>query len=144
KQPQLISWIPVLARMALIFYLSHQPASSSNDLSTGVKDDYIHTIATIIPLDFDLGIFHHFIGKSVNCFAYFMLGVLVLYVLKRHVSNKWKFIAVSLIICILEAIRDEVHQLFSLGRRGELRDVFIDSTVSETGIAVYILLSNPF
>ena len=144
KQPKLISWIPVFVWMALIFYLSHQPASSSNELSTGVMDVFIHTITTVIPIDFDLGIFHHFIRKSAHFFAYFMLGLLVINALKRHVSIKWKFVALSLIICILYAISDEVHQLFILGRSGEMRDVFIDSTGSATGIAVYILLSKTF
>src|SRR5699024_11129892 len=140
KQPKLISWIPVFVWMALIFYLSHQPASSSNELSTGVMDVFMNTITTVIPIDFDLGIFHHFNRKSAHFFEYFMLGLLVINALKRHVSIKWKFVALSLVICILYAISDEVHQLFIPGRSGEMRDVFIDSTGSATGITLYILL----
>src|SRR5699024_5572227 len=125
KQPKLISWIPVFVWTALIFYLSQQPASSSNELSTGVVDVFIHSITTVIPIDFYLGIFHHFIRKSAHFFAYFMRGLLVINALKRHVSIKWKFVALSLIIFILYASSYDVHQLFMLGRSGEMRYVFI-------------------
>src|SRR5699024_4908630 len=144
KQPKLISWIPIFVWMALIFYLSHKPASSSNELSTAVMVVFIHTISTFIPIHLNLCIFHHFFLKISYFFLYFMIGLLVINALKRHVSIKWKFVALSLIICILYAISDEVHQLFILGRSGEMRDVFIDSTGSATGIAVYILLSKTF
>jgi|SRR5699024_940462 len=144
KQSKLISWIPVILWMALIFYLSHQPASSSNELSSGVMDVFLNAITTVTSIDIDLGIFHHLIRKSAHFFAYFILGFLVINALKRHMPIKWKGVFLSLVICILYASSDEVHQLFILGRSGEVRDVFIDSTGSATGITVYILLGKIF
>jgi VanZ family protein len=44
-------------------------------------------------------------------------------------------------ICILYAILDEVHQIFIPGRSGEIRDVFIDSSGSGTGILAYLAVS---
>ena len=33
---------------------------------------------------------------------------------------------ISLLICLIYAFSDEIHQLFVLGRSGEFRDVLID------------------
>lgn len=45
----------------------------------------------------------------------------------------------AIIICILYATSDELHQLFVMGRSCELRDVFIDSLGSVSGIIIYNL-----
>ena len=46
----------------------------------------------------------------------------------------------AIIICILYAISDKLHQLFVIGRSCELRDVFIDSLGSVSGIIIYNLI----
>ena len=46
----------------------------------------------------------------------------------------------AIIICILYATSDELHQLFVMGRSCELRDVFIDSLGSVSGIIMYNLI----
>ncbi len=44
----------------------------------------------------------------------------------------------ALLICLLTAISDEIHQLFIVGRSGEVRDVLIDLAGSAVGVAVVI------
>ena len=46
----------------------------------------------------------------------------------------------AIIICILYATSDELHQLFVMGRSCELRDVFIYSLGSVSGIIIYNLI----
>ena len=46
-------------------------------------------------------------------------------------------IAIAIAICVLYAISDEVHQLFVLGRCGQVRDVILDGFGSMVGIGIY-------
>ena len=48
-----------------------------------------------------------------------------------------EMIIASLLICIMYAVSDEVHQSFVIGRAGRLLDVFIDTLGSITGIIGY-------
>lgn len=130
-----IPWIPVIIWMGVIFYLSHQPASESSELSAGLAAKIIYLIEVIIPVDPDT--FHHFIRKSAHFLAYFILGVLVTNALR--IQNV-KFTGLAFLICVLYAISDEVHQLFIPGRIGEVRDVLIYGTGALIGISVYMLI----
>lgn len=132
-------WIPVVLWMILIFYLSHQPSSSSKELSSGVMMLVINTLNKAIPVELDLDIFHQFVRKSAHFFAYFILGVLILRALKNYRVNDMKKIGFALILCIVYASSDEIHQLFIPGRSGEVRDVIIDSTGALTGLFIYWL-----
>ena len=44
---------------------------------------------------------------------------------------------VSLIICYLYAVSDEVHQIFIPGRTAKVLDTFIDGAGSLVGITIY-------
>ena len=46
---KLLSWMAVILWMSLIFYLSHQPAAKSNELSTGITEVIIDTVETVAP-----------------------------------------------------------------------------------------------
>ena len=119
--------------MALIFYLSHQPATESNSLSTGITERVVAIIERVTSdIDFDVSNFNHIIRKNAHFFAYLILGVLVSNALK---NNGLKGFIIALAICILYAISDEVHQLFIPGRAGQVRDVIIDSAGAVVGIS---------
>jgi VanZ family protein len=67
--------------MALIFYLSSQPASESNDLSNQVTEVIVETIEKAAPeiaSSWDLKELNHFIRKNAHFFSYFVLGALVM------------------------------------------------------------------
>jgi|SRR5690625_4615422 len=138
KLRQLFAWLLVIIWMGVIFYLSHQPATASSTLSSGITEIIIRTLKTIAPfMDLELHAFHHFIRKGAHFFAYFMLGFLVIHALEmRHVKG----MALALAISVLYAISDEVHQLFIPGRSGEVRDVLIDSAGAVVGIISYRII----
>jgi len=46
-----------------------------------------------------------------------------------------------MIICVLYAISDEIHQLFVLGRSGEVGDVLSDGRGSLLGIFIVLILT---
>ncbi|WP_188206809.1 VanZ family protein [Alkalibacillus aidingensis] len=136
-----IAWTGVLVWMGLIFYLSHQPATESSELSRGITETIVKTIESVAPsTEFNIANFNHLVRKNAHFFAYLVLGVLVIYALKRSEVSGIRAIVTALVICILYAISDEVHQLFIPGRSGEIRDVIIDSAGSSVGIALIMFI----
>ena len=73
------------------------------------------------------------IRKLAHFTEYLILGILTYNLIKSY--NKKTYIAI--IICILYAISDEIHQYFVPGRSCQILDMTIDSIGSLTGI--YIL-----
>lgn len=134
-----LRWLPVIFWMGFIFYLSHQPAEKSSELSSGITEILLNILAFIFPLYDEMPIIHFIIRKAAHFFAYFILGILVIHALKPSLEGRWMSISVTMIICILYAISDEIHQLFIPGRSGEIRDVLINSLGAVTGLIVYIL-----
>ena len=51
-----------------------------------------------------------------------------------------KNIGMAILICVLYAISDGVHQLFVPGRGGQVKDVLIDSAGTISGILVYRMI----
>ncbi|WNF36648.1 VanZ family protein [Bacillaceae bacterium IKA-2] len=135
------SWVAVVAWMALIFFLSHQPATQSNDLSTGITELIVKTVENFAPnIDFDIRSFNHMVRKNAHFIAYLVLGVLMINALRTSGVRGYRSIVLALGICVLYAISDEVHQLFIPGRSGEIRDVIIDSAGTTVGIGLYLLI----
>ena len=135
---KILPWALVIFWMALIFYLSHQPATESDGLSIGITEKILELIQRIVPdITLDIGRFNHIVRKNAHFFVYLVLGVLVANGLTN--SSKATVFRVALLICVLYAISDEVHQLFVPGRGGQIKDVIIDSTGSLVGILGYIL-----
>ncbi len=135
----LLSWTIVIIWMAVIFYLSHQTASESSELSTGFMSLMINIFSNVFPLDVPEELLHFWIRKSAHFTAYLLLGIFVIQALFRQ--GKWKKDSiVAIIVCVVYAISDEIHQVFIPGRSGEVRDVLIDSSGAIVGIILYIFV----
>ena len=138
---RVISLIAVILWIALIFSLSAQPAEQSNKLSNGIVRTVIEAIERAIPgLEVDMADLNHLARKYAHFFAYFILGILMVFTLRRMGVRDFKGITISIIICIILAIADEIHQSFVPGRGPQLTDVMIDSIGSIIGIGIYRLL----
>lgn len=141
---KILSWTLLISWMVLIFYLSHQPATQSNGLSTGITKKVIETVEMIASnLDIDIRSFNHIIRKNEHLFAYLILGILVSNGVMSNQPVSKKNIMLALFICVLYAISDEVHQLFIPGRSGQIKDVFIDSAGAVVGILGYMGIKVP-
>ena len=68
---------------------------------------------------------------------YFLLGVFVLSLLKEYKNLSIKLIFISTFLVFLYACSDEVHQLFVVGRSGEIFDVLLDSFGGMIGSCFY-------
>ncbi len=139
---KLLSWAAPVIWMAIIFYLSHQPSAASNELSSGLTEVIINKIKTIAPdWEFNIESFHHYVRKNAHFFAYLLLGVLVLHALRSSNILGYRGIIAALLICVLYAASDEIHQLFIAGRSGEVRDVLIDSAGASIGIGIWMVVA---
>lgn len=132
-----VSWIAVILWMALIFKLSSQPAAQSGKLSTGIAEINIKVIEKVKPnAKFNIVKFDHMIRKNAHFFVYLVLGVFVENALRISGVRGYRCIVYSLLICILYATSDELHQVFIPGRGAQVKDVIIDSAGACVGILV--------
>ena len=130
--------ILVILWMIVIFSFSNQKANDSSKLSDGLILRTVRIIEKITNKEYsDEEILEKFVRpvrKLAHFTIYLILGVLVyLYIKEFNISNKF---IISLLICILYAISDEIHKLFIVGRSGKILDVLIDSLGSLTGIFI--------
>lgn len=139
---KILAWTAVILWMAVIFHLSHQPATVSNTLSTGITEVIVKTVEKVIPrASIDVQSFNNVVRKNAHFIAYLVLGVLVLNALRRTGVKGSRSLVLALGICVLYAVSDEVHQLFVPGRGGQVHDVLIDSAGASVGIGLYLLVS---
>lgn len=125
---KIISWAAVILWMALIFYFSQQQATASNELSTGITEVIIQTVEKIAPdMGVDLRSFNPIVRKNAHFLIYLVLGALVINALRRSGEHGYRGMVLSVLICALYAISDEVHQIFVDGRGPQVKDVLIDS-----------------
>lgn len=136
----IVAWFLVIAWMGTIFYLSHQPANTSSELSSGITQIVVGIIETIIPfIEIDLDVWHFLIRKSAHFIAYFLLGIFIVHALIVSRMQVFQSGLLAIIISLLYAISDEIHQLYIPGRSGEVRDVIIDTLGASTGVLLFVL-----
>lgn len=133
---KIIKLIIVIIWMTVIFLFSNQPADDSSKISDGLILKTVRIIEKINHKKYnDEEILNKFVKpvrKTAHFIIYFLLGIFVFLLIKEY--NLKSIIIVSLLICIIYATTDEIHQLFVSGRSGELLDVINDSFSSFIGI----------
>lgn len=131
---KIISWMLVAGWMGLIFYLSHQTGEGSGSLSGSITE----RIIAFLRLDnVDIDFLHFLVRKGAHLFAYFVLGILLVNAFRMSGMVAGKYYYLSLAICVIYGMTDELHQLLVPGRSGQVRDVLIDSVGALIGIFSY-------
>lgn len=144
---KILKIILVIICLVSIFMFSSDTGDSSSTKSDGIiiktfeflkgrrlkyfeKEKYIDTYVV-------------FIRKSAHFFIYFLLGVLVLSLLKEYKSFTFLLVIYATLFVFFYACSDEVHQLFVTGRSGEFLDVLLDSLGGFVGsISYYFIRSD--
>ena len=138
NQRKLLMLLAVVFWMAIIFKLSAQPGEQSNLLSTKVTTIIVN-LAKLFRPDVNVLTLNHFIRKCAHFLAYLVLGIIVLFAMRRIGLMGKQGIGFTLLLCISYAITDELHQAFVPGRTPKLLDVLIDSSGASLGISIYVL-----
>lgn len=136
KKKAIISWILVGILMFIIFYFSHQASQVSSGTSSGLTRELFDLFNLDEYLIFDS--FHGLIRKIAHFIIYFILGFLVYNAVSFTFKKDYiEFLLYTILIVMVYAFSDEIHQLFIVGRSGELRDVFIDTSGGSIGGLIY-------
>ena len=130
--------------MIIIFSLSNQPAIDSTELSDGFISNTIGNVYKLFNKNISSDELNeikvkytHPVRKMAHFTIYMILGILVTLLVREYNVSFYKCLFISLLVCLLYSISDEVHQLFVMGRSGEIKDVLIDTSGSFIGIFVF-------
>ena len=149
---KVLLWCLVIIWMILIFAFSAQPASDSDALSGGIAEKIVQFILNMQKtpvfsvIDADIVenfVIHanHYIRKTAHFMIYAVLGVLVYGLMAAYNIKKRKTIMFSVVVCLLYAVSDEIHQIFVPGRAGRIGDVLIDFCGSASAISIRGILN---
>ena len=127
-----INILLVLIWMAVIFIMSSFNATESSNQSNII----VNIIVNIFNIN-NINLVSFIIRKLAHFTEYLILGILTYNLINNH--NKKTYIAI--IICVLYAISDEIHQMFVPGRSCQILDMTIDSLGSITGIYLLKLIN---
>lgn len=120
--------------MFLIFLMSSFDATESTNQSNFI----VNIITNIFKIE-NIELLSFIIRKLAHFTEYLILGLLVANMFtKNNINNLY---LISIILCIIYATSDEIHQLFVPGRACQLRDILIDSIGSITGVYLYKLIN---
>lgn len=134
----ILRWLPVMLWMGFIFYMSAQPAQQSSEWSSTVMNWLMRFVESWLLVD--ESVFHLIVRKGAHIGAYFILAIWTMFALEgKRLKALWIQTGIALVICVLYAISDEVHQLFVPGRSGEVADVGIDTVGALLGVIFYII-----
>lgn len=120
--------------MAIIFTMS-----SFNSIESANQSNYIVNIISSVLNINNIELLNLIIRKLAHYIEYLILGILVINMfIKNNIPQSY---LISIIFCIIYAISDEIHQIFTPGRACQIKDILIDSIGSITGIYLYKLIS---
>lgn len=131
-----------VAFMVIIFMFSSQTAETSGAESVFITEKILRFF-TDTPSQALLDITETVFRKLCHFCEYAVLCILWYKTLRSFGCNSKKS-AFSIIICVLYAISDEIHQYFVPGRACRLYDVFIDSFGGCTGYFVFGFIEKHF
>ena len=128
----LLLWLPAALWYRVIWGFSAQTAAVSGDLS----DRLLWRLMTALSPAFAAGDFparnaavellSFFERKAAHMFLYFVLILLLWLALTPLIRGWQRQAGLAAVLCGALAGLDEVHQTFTPGRSGQLRDVVID------------------
>ena len=145
-----VCWVLVAVCMVLIFVMSSQPASESDETSGG----FIKFILRIFRPDFDsldasaqealVDQWQHAARKTAHFMVYAILGALFAQAYLCYTDRFVQILSLSWLCTSLYAATDELHQRFVPGRSGEIRDIAIDCVGALLGILISFGLTRLF
>ncbi len=144
NRKKVVLWSVVILIAAGIFIFSSQDATHSTITSGKV----VKVVTDIIVPDLKqkptteqreiMQLISLLIRKSAHffefmCLGFFMRNLISCYQMKFQSVHAWIFTTIY-------AMTDEIHQLFIVGRSGQIQDVLIDSAGALTGVTLAFLL----
>lgn len=138
---KIIKLLLIVLWMTFIFSLSNDNGVKSTKRSDGfivrIVETFSHKKLNDIEKEEIISKYVFITRKCAHLFIYFILGLLIISFLYELGSVNYKSILIALLVSLLYACSDEIHQLFISGRSGKILDIIIDSIGSFIGIMIY-------
>ncbi len=140
---KIIKFILIILCMTFIFSLSADSGEVSEKKSDSVivkfTETILHRKLTEVEKEKYIERSVKVVRKTAHFTLYFILGLLIISFLKEFGLSK-KSIIISIIVVLLYACSDEIHQTFVAGRSGEVLDVLIDTVGGSLATILYYLI----
>lgn len=142
---KIIYLILIILWMSIIFIYSNFKGVESTAQSDGIINSTIRRVVNLFDLEEEtkdkiIDYSTLIVRKIAHVSEYFILSILVYLYINEYNIIYSKKIYITILICFIYAISDEVHQLFIVGRSGNIIDVIIDTL----GAYLYLLLNKIF
>ncbi len=139
-----IRTLPMALTMIIIFIFSCMQGDDSSDTSGAILNALVKLMEGVSHKDFSanfLGSMHLIIRKLAHVTEYAALGGCAGFFAKTFAPGLKSRSIFAIMISVLYATTDEIHQYFVPGRVGTWSDVLIDSIGIVLGILIYRALS---
>ena len=138
---KIFSLVLVVIWMLLIYYFSDQPGSLSGTISNSIIYDFFDYIFELFKINKDnlekfVLIIHEPIREIMHLLEYLILGILIINFLNL-IEIKENIFIISILICFIYSVTDEIHQLFIIGRTFQYFDILMDNIGSIIGSYLY-------
>ena len=143
---QCLSWLLVILWMVLIFFFSGQNAAISGQISSSTTAKIISQIYPgfdSLSLDEQAEIIdtaEHIVRKIAHLTEYFILSALLVLALLFNDFLPINRAILAVLISLIYAATDEIHQLFVSGRACRLSDILIDTLGAAIFAATYLIM----
>lgn len=141
---KVVKFIIIILILSVIFGFSNETGETSSKRSDGLiikvaqlilnrqlsKDEKNNIVnKLVVP-----------VRKTAHIIIYLLLGISIISFYREFTVINYKQLIISMVVCFILAIFDEIHQLFIVGRSGEIKDIIIDEVGSMLGIMSYYKL----
>ena len=132
----------IIIWVMIIFMFSNQDGNKS----TNTSDGFLLKVVNVLHLNKDslkddelISKYTVLVRKGAHFSAYFVLGILVYSYLAEFMDRKLKLVLFTILICMVLASFDEVHQYFIPGRSARVFDVFVDTCGASLACGLTVL-----
>ena len=137
--------VALIGTFSIIFGFSNQDSKTSGGISQKVTEFIIKFIPSIQQKEENqreevIDIIESVIRKIAHFSIYTLVGFLLMSLMGTYKIKEINQIGTSLIIGVIYASTDEIHQAFIPGRGPQITDVMLDSLGVLTGIFISMLL----
>lgn len=147
---RLLSFVPTLFLLSLIFGFSAQSGEESGSLSFQISLFLVQLISPFLPASTSEALLyeraemiHFFVRKAAHMSEYFLLALSLQLPLAAWFSQRFTRkarILAGFLLTVAFAALDEFHQTFVPGRSGNFTDVCIDSTGAALASLLLLLI----
>lgn len=141
ERKQLI-WTAVLVLYILFIFSNSLTPGDESSSQSGFVLELAKRCLEAVGLG-NIGITEHFIRKLAHFSEYFVLGALIVHVVRGFSKGMpgLSWVPVWLLTGVMVPLCDETCQLFTKGRSGQISDVWLDISGMICGSLVFMLLS---